>query len=59
MVGFVGWVFNCQPWKEEKEGGGIKKTKKKGKLTERLISQGLLTPRMMEELKREIQDGET
>jgi hypothetical protein len=57
-VGFFGWVFYCQPWKEEKEGA-VKKTKKKGKLTERLISQGLLTPRMMEELKREIQDGET
>ena len=35
------------------------KTKKKGKLTERLISQGLLTPQMIEELKREIEHRDT
>jgi hypothetical protein len=35
------------------------KKKKKGKLTERLISQGLLTPQMIEELKREIENRDT
>ena len=44
---------------EEGVSPAVKKTKKKGKLTERLISQGLLTPRMIEELKREIENGET
>ena len=46
------------------EEGGSKKVNKgskkiKGKLTERLISQGLLTPQMIEELKREIESRDT
>ncbi len=44
---------------DSEDRGMVKKTKKKGKLTERLISQGLLTPQMIEELKREIENRET
>jgi hypothetical protein len=48
---------------EQEEEGDManskKKKKKKGKLTERLISQGLLTPQMIEELKREIENRDT